>query len=112
MNPHVKSLETELAALRARRVQLRNAIKFRAGPMSGGDAIDSRRAQEFCLRELRSTESRWNELHFLLGREPPGPPVKLIPGAARAMASRSAAAPARRRALPTGYITRDLKPNR
>ena len=111
MNAYTRSLEDELAQLRARRVQLRRAIKFRAGPMSG-DPIDSRNAMEFCLRELRSSERRWAELHHLLGRTMPSPrPVKLIPGAARAMASRAAATPARRRVVP-GYVTKVMVPDR
>ena len=79
MNPYLRSLEDELAQLRARRVNLRRTIDFYAkGQTFSGDALDARRAQQRAAMELRSSEFRYAELHHLLGRALPGKPVKLL----------------------------------
>jgi hypothetical protein len=82
-NPHAARLQRELDDLRSRRVAMRNQLRL--GPMGfcGGDDFDKCRALEFVQRQLRATEHRWQELHFLLGIDLPSGPIKLEPVAVR-----------------------------
>src|SRR5688572_7387016 len=101
-------LEREFNALRSERVSLRKAIEryqMRAtmerqslyGPGGHLNTIANLEMQ------LRGTERRWQELHLLLGRRIPGPPVKLdVP--ARSQPVRSTTT----RAAGPGYLTRAL----
>jgi hypothetical protein len=78
VNPYQRRLEAELDALRNRRVNIRNILDAMAkGCRWGGDNYDQvirRRELEIALR---GTQPRWEELHYLLGRDLPGPAVRL-----------------------------------
>ena len=101
-------IQREYETLRSQRVRLRKAIEHyrqRAtlerqnlyGPDGHLNTIANLEMQ------LRGTERRWQELHLLLGRRIPGPPVKLdVP--ARSQPVRSTTT----RAAGPGYLTRAL----
>jgi hypothetical protein len=65
----------ELADLRAQRVQARRNIE--RAMWTHPDAIDRRQFLECQVQFLRGSEKRWQELHALLRRPLPGPPVRL-----------------------------------
>jgi hypothetical protein len=67
--------ERELSELRARRVQARRNIE--RAFLLVCDAIDRRRFVESQIMFLNGSERRWQELHLLLRRPLPGPPVRL-----------------------------------
>jgi hypothetical protein len=118
-NPYQAKLERELDDLRTRRVALRKAL--RNGPMGvpGGDNFDKCRAFDAIAQNLKATDHRWNELHFLLGRELPCGPVKLGVSAAPRAAARPATrstpmqdALKRRGFDGRGYVTKVMRPER
>jgi hypothetical protein len=107
----VNIIQREYETLRDQRVRLRKAIEQygrravyedynRYGADGHLNTIASLRVQ------LRGTERRWQELHLLLGKRLPGPPVKL------AVTPRSQ--PVRRQAVtrsaPVGYMTKVMRP--
>jgi hypothetical protein len=67
--------ERELIDLRARRVQARRNIDRAMWLVP--DAIDRRRFVECQIQFLRGSERKWQELHLLLRRRLPAPPVRL-----------------------------------
>ena len=121
-------LEARLNNLRRQRVAARRAIE--RAPFTISDPIDCRRFVEMQVYFLRGTEAEWETLHRLLGKDLPGPPVKLQPrprevaALKRQEATRPAlpvvriapartAAPARRSVDLTGstYLTRMIRPS-
>jgi hypothetical protein len=113
-NPYQAKLERELDDLRTRRVALRKAL--RNGPMGipGGDNFDKCRAFDAIAQNLKATDHRWNELHFLLGRELPCGPVKLdrTPVATSPTARGAVRISASTRRVVPGYITKVMVPGR
>jgi hypothetical protein len=110
-------LERRLHELRSQRVAARKAIERTRGSIIG-DSIDKRRFIEMQVHFLRGSEREWAELHALLGKRLPGPPVKLAPRPKELAAwQRQQAAAATIRAAPVrlkaatasaGYMTRAL----
>jgi hypothetical protein len=110
-------LERRLSDLRAQRVAARKAIE-QTRWSNFGDIYDKRRFVEAQQIFLRGSEREWEELHCLLGRHLPGPPVRLQPRPAELAAlqrqSSVRAAPVRIKAATAtgGYMTRMLGPSR
>jgi hypothetical protein len=71
----VNLFERELSELRAQRVRARRNIDQAMWLVP--DAIDRRRFVECQIQFLNGSERRLQELHLLLGRRLPGPPVRL-----------------------------------
>jgi hypothetical protein len=109
-------LERRLNELRAQRVAARRAIE--RAPWTISDFIDRRRFVEMQVHFLNGSEREWEELHCLLGKRLPGPPVKLAPRtrelAALQRQRQAASAPVRVKAATAsgGYLTRMLGPSR
>jgi hypothetical protein len=104
-------LERRLNTLRAQRVAARKAIE--RAPWAISDFIDRRRFVEMQVWFLNGSEREWEELHALLGKRLPGPPVKLTPRPREIAALKRQAAPTPVRvkaARPSagGYLTRML----
>jgi hypothetical protein len=105
------NLQRRLDELRSERVAARRAIE-RLRWSNIGDLYDKRRVIETHQRFLNGSEREWQELHALLGKHLPGPPVKLLsPAEIAAQRRRSAvrAAPRVKAATASlGYMTRAL----
>jgi hypothetical protein len=99
-------LEREYNELRSRRVNLRRqrerlvqAAAWEPQKRYGPDGYNN--AITWTEAELRGTQKRWEELHLLLGKRIPGPPVKLdAPVRRYGSATRS----------PGGYVTKVIVP--
>jgi hypothetical protein len=77
-NPYHRRLEAELVALRTRRVAIRRTLDAMSkGVRYGGDDHDQIvRARELAIA-LKATQRDWERLHYELGRDLPGPAVRL-----------------------------------
>jgi hypothetical protein len=79
MKTHRDRLESELALLRSRRTGIRRELDLmaRGHRFIGGDDHDQLVRKRYLEQQLAGTEFRWQEVHGLLGRNPPGPAVRL-----------------------------------
>jgi hypothetical protein len=107
MNLYRKQLEDELVFLRHRRVAIRETLRRIAnGARFGRDDFDMGRMARDLQNELRWSDLRWHQLHYELGLEVPGPPVKLH---APVSAARPRPAAPVRRTVST-YVTKVMRP--
>jgi hypothetical protein len=95
-----EDLRAQRVALRRKREHLVEAAGYAPQNRYGVDGYDNAIATIEVM--LRGTEKRWQELHLLLGKRIPGPPVKLNAPVQRARGT------AIRYAGP--YLTRDMAP--
>lgn len=93
INPHQARLENELVALRTQRVNLRRTLDLMArGHRFGGDDYDQVTRRRQLEMMFKGTQKRWEEVHFLLGRNLPGPAIPVPPAPARSTPTKRAGA--------------------
>jgi hypothetical protein len=118
VNPHQLRLEQELVALRSKRVAIRRTLDAMAkGVRCGGDDYDQTIRARNLAMQFKATEARWNELHFLLNRDLPGPAVRLDVKPVATRGSLKFGTPMQNRRLADlrktveagGYITRAMR---
>ena len=73
-----RRLETELASIRSRRVNLRKRLEF-LKHATVGDATETQRLRREAEMFLSATDREWELANERLGRDPYPKPVRLLP---------------------------------